>query len=98
MSSTPLPIFDSIVAIEKNDASFTHLSDDYNQKDIQQAFAFLKSYKGSQGTFNSYRREIERLIHWCALIAKKTFKDLKRNDIEEYVYRPRYRPARHRRP
>ena len=46
---------------------------------------FLKSYKSSQGTFNSYRREIERLIHWCALISEKSLGKLKRDDIEAFI-------------
>lgn len=43
--------------------------------DFQKAQAFLKCYIGSQGTFNSYRREIERLLHWSWVIAKKSLKD-----------------------
>lgn len=84
MKTSPLPIFDSINYLDSN--TFLYLPASYNKNDAQQALSFLKAYKGSQGTFNSYRREIERLIHWCALIAKKSLKDLKRNDIEEYVY------------
>lgn len=42
-------------------------------------------YNGSRGTFDSYRREVERLLHWCALVAKKSLKELKRNDIEAYI-------------
>lgn len=79
-----LPIFDSIEYLEKQN-NFSYLSDDYNLQDIKQAQMFLKSYKGSLGTFNAYRREIERLIQWCALITKKALKDLKRDDIERYI-------------
>lgn len=79
-----LPIFDSIEYLEKQN-NFSYLSDDYNLQDIKQAQMFLKSYKGSLGTFNAYRREIERLIQWCALITKKSLKDLKRHDIEKYI-------------
>lgn len=46
---------------------------------------FLKSYNGSVGTFNSYRREVERLLQWNALIANKSLKQLKREDIESFV-------------
>lgn len=52
----------------------------------QKALEFLKSYKGSQGTFNAYRREIERLLHWSTLVAKKTLKDLKRQDMEDFIH------------
>ncbi len=40
---------------------------------------------GSRGTFDSYRREIERLLHWCVLIANKHLKQLKRENIEDYI-------------
>lgn len=83
MNHSPTPIFDSIQYIDIT--PINHLTSLYDTNDIAQAAAFLKSYKGSQGTFNSYRRDIERLIHWCALIAKKTFKELKRDDIEDFV-------------
>ncbi|MCT4634873.1 MAG: tyrosine-type recombinase/integrase [Rickettsiales bacterium] len=80
----PLAIFDSMeFLIDQKD--FSYLDADYNLSDVHQAHAFLKSYKGSAGTFNSYRREIERLIQWCALIANKSLKDLKREDIELFI-------------
>lgn len=82
--ATPLPLFDSIEYIElQND--FSYLGTGYQLRDIKIAIEFLKSYRGSLGTFNSYRREIERLLHWCALIAKTTLKKLKRNDIESFI-------------
>ena len=84
MINSPLPIFDSMENLDKPELC-SYLNDSYNKQDIQQALAFLKFYKGSQGTFNSYRREIERLIHWCALVANKSLKELKRNDIEDFV-------------
>lgn len=79
-----LPIFDSIEYVDNQD-NFAHLTADYNIEDVKQGQMFLKSYKGSTGTFNSYRRELERLLQWSSLIAKKSLKDLKRNDIEDYV-------------
>ncbi len=80
----PSPIFDSMELLleQKN---FPYLDEEYNLDDIKQAHSFLKAYKGSAGTFNSYRREIERLLQWCALIANKTLKDLKRDDIEAFI-------------
>ncbi len=81
---TPLPLFDSIEYIHLQQ-DFSYLNPEYHIKDIKIAIEFLKSYRGSQGTFNSYRREIERLLHWCALISKTTLKKLKRKDIEEFI-------------
>jgi len=81
---SPLPLFDSIEYIHLQD-DFSYLQSGYQSKDIKIAVEFLKSYRGSQGTFNAYRREIERLLHWCALISKTTLKKLKRNDIENFI-------------
>ena len=53
--------------------------------DYKHTLAFLKSYNGSQGTFNAYRRETERLIHWSWQIANKSVCDLRRADIELYL-------------
>ena len=81
----PIPVFDTL---EHMDASGItgRLSDQTYSDDYTHAFNFLRSYNGSQGTFISYRREIERLLHWCALVAKKTLKDLKRQDIEDFIH------------
>ncbi len=82
--STPLPLFDSLDRISQQRYP-TELAASYSLEDIQKATDFLASYKGSTGTFNSYRREIERLLHWSALIAKKSLSELKREDIVEFV-------------
>lgn len=84
-ASSPLSIFDSLEFIGKQ-SDFDYLGNQYNHDDIQYALAFLKAYAGSQGTFNAYRREIERLIHWCALVSFKDLQILKREDIENYLY------------
>lgn len=83
-SIIPLPLFDSIEYIEFQ-SDFSYLEAGYQLRDIKIVIDFLKSYRGSLGTFNSYRREIERLMHWCALISKITLKKLKRNDIESFI-------------
>ncbi len=83
-SKQPLPIFDSREYIE-NQNDFPHLSSEYNLEDIQKGKMFLSSYKGSVGTYNAYRNEIEHLFHWCSLIVKKTLKELKREDIENFI-------------
>jgi len=78
------PIFDSIDFVKKQ-----RLPEKYKQKfsstDFKQARAFLLSYNGNEATFNAYRREVERLLHWSWLIAKKSIHDLKRADIEKYI-------------
>jgi len=44
-----------------------------------------RGHNGSYGTFNAYRREVERLLHWTWIIEKKSIKDLKRDDIENFI-------------
>ena len=79
-----LAIFDSLEYIKKHN-DFSYLGNDYNIDDIKKAQAFLLAYQGSLGTFNAYRREIERLLQWCALVVRKSLNDLRREDIEDYI-------------
>ena len=53
--------------------------------DYQETLSFLDAYKGRKGTFNAYRRETERLLHWTWIFLKKKLPDLKRDDIESYI-------------
>ena len=53
--------------------------------DYRCALAFLKSYNGNQATFNAYRREVERLLHWTWHVANKPVCALRRADIEDYL-------------
>lgn len=43
------------------------------------------SYNGSHATFNAYRRELERLLHWSWKVTQKSICDLRRVDIELYL-------------
>lgn len=83
MAITLLPFFDSIEFIKKQTPP-TYLSQT-QKNDFTASISFLKSYTGSVGTFNSYRREIERLLQWSSLIANKSLKQLKREDIEDLI-------------
>ena len=79
----PLPLFDTLEYIKKQ-APSAYLSAT-QKKDFLMVVSFLKSYAGSLGTFNSYRREIERFLHWTWIIAKKSIKNLKREEIENFI-------------
>src|ERR1044071_4661791 len=80
-----LPLFDNLNYVHKNHEQVV-LSSLEMQNDFQYTLNFLKSYTGSQGTFNSYRREAERLLQWSWLIRNKTLNELKREDIEQYIH------------
>lgn len=84
MKNKLLPIFDTIRYLHKNHENVI-LPDVCFQKDFNYTLSFLKSYTGSQGTFNSYRRETERLLQWVWLIKNSTLDQLKREDIEQYI-------------
>lgn len=83
-SKSLLPLFDSIEHINSEN-DYSYLNDSYDLNDIKIATKFLKSYKGSQGTFNSYRREVERLIHWSTLIGNTSLQKIRREDIENFI-------------
>ena len=84
MSTQPLALFDSLTHLSKNMDNAV-LPAPHFQQDFIHTLDFLKSYTGSIGTFNSYRREAERMLQWCWLIKKKTLSDMKREDIEQFV-------------
>lgn len=84
MKTQLLPLFDSLDHLNKNLENVV-LPDPRFLPDFSHTLNFLKSYTGSLGTFNSYRRETERLLQWCWRIRKVTLPELKREDIEMYV-------------
>lgn len=84
MKTTLLPLFDNLSHLHKNHEHAV-LPDARFQPDFYYTLQFLKSYTGSQGTFNSYRREAERLLQWTWHVRKITLKDLKRDDIDQFI-------------
>ncbi|MCL9682586.1 tyrosine-type recombinase/integrase [Legionella maioricensis] len=80
-----LPLFDNLTHLHRNHEN-VQIPDPRFQNDFNYTLSFLKSYTGSQGTFNSYRREAERLLQWSWLIKNKTIDELKRDDIEQYIH------------
>jgi integrase len=79
-----LPLFDSMDMLHKN-AENVVLPTPLSRDDFLHVLDFLKSYNGSLGTFNSYRREAERLLQWSWHIRKQSLRELKRDDIEQYI-------------
>lgn len=56
------------------------------QQDLRLAICFIYSYNGSQATFNSYRREVERLLLWSWYVNKTPAMQLKREEIEAFIH------------
>ncbi len=79
------PLFDTLEFVREQTLPDNPLLPAFATEDFQQTKAFLQSYDGNQATFNAYRREAERLLHWSWLIAKKSVRDLRRSDIEAYL-------------
>lgn len=84
----PIPLFDTLQYLNKLSLPETLTMDpdlNFINKDFRVSIEFLKQYDGNLATFNSYRKEIERLTEWSWLIQKKSILDLRRSDIEEYL-------------
>lgn len=88
----PVPFFDTLSEMPNpyrhRVTSVKHLLEDeppHAIDDYQYASEFLYSYRGSPDTFSTYRREIEHFMHWSWLIAQKSLKEIRREDIEAYV-------------
>ena len=78
----PYPLIDTIEKIKTNQPPSEKI---IFQSDWCCVIFFLKQYDGNQETFNAYRRELERLLQWSWLIAKKSILALERQDIENYL-------------
>jgi len=80
----PKPIFDTLNQVLEPPEITSH-NDIFSNIDFGLSLNFLRQYSGNKATFESYRREIERLIQWSWLIEKKSILELKREDIENYI-------------
>jgi site-specific recombinase XerD len=78
-----LPLFDNINYMSTN-ARNVVLPDHATLDDFTYALSFLRCYTESIGTFNSYRREVERLLQWCAH-KETSLTQINRDDIEQFI-------------
>lgn len=84
MASILLPIFDTQDQVRL--LTFTGEFADYSAQDIQMAARFLEAYSNdSQETYASYRRDVEKLLHWSNLIANLTLQDLSPQDMDNFI-------------
>ena len=88
----PKPIIDNLEFIGNpykqrgfNASLFTAKSVANADTDLEYVLKFLYSYNGSTATFNSYRRELERLLQWAWRINETSLLTIKREHIEEYI-------------
>lgn len=96
-STQPQPLFDNLSWMDNlkpNPVINEYLSSlqvENIEKEYALAKRFLLSYKGSQDTFNSYRREVERLCQWSWLHQGQSIKEIDRHAMEgyfEFVQKP----------
>lgn len=85
----PAPIFDNLDYLPDPFRNGPEIIAPKLSKDQQQDYFFslryLISYKGSTATFNSYRREVERLLQWLWLESNLNLKTIKREHIERFL-------------
>jgi len=81
-ASLPSPVIDKISNL---DVANLISPPSFAKNDLISVIEFLKQYNGNQATFDAYRREVERLLQWAWLIAKKSILEIKRQDIQEYI-------------
>lgn len=77
------PLFDALSQLQATAALDRVTPAD--RSDFQVAHSFLYNYRGSEATFNAYRREVERLLHWTWQVKKTTLPQLKPQDIEDFI-------------
>lgn len=87
---TPRALFDTVISLEEPapdcvDLYLKHFALPETVEEYRLAREFLASYAGSQDTFNAYRKEIERLLQWAWIVAKKPIKTIDRNDVRRYI-------------
>ena len=80
----PFALIDSLNNVDINQIDFSSFPQ-FSTNDLQIAINFLSVYNGNNATFESYRRELERLLQWSWLIAKKSILEIIREDIEAYI-------------
>ena len=96
-NTSPMPIFDGIDQLtnsldDARQALTLHSGlgasalSDAILEDLIHSFSFLMSYNGSTATFNSYRREIERLLQWTFYVRETSLSQLGRQDMEDYIH------------
>ena len=91
-SKAPLPIIDNLNFIGNPYKQTAFHADKFTinkvedaDTDLEYALKFLYSYNGSSATFNSYRREIERILQWAWRIEQRSVISLRRENIEEFI-------------
>lgn len=91
MLEQPTAIIDNLSVISNRlfyEAEANRIQDSFSIDGIQQdylsAIRFLLSYDANAGTFNAYRRDVERLLQWAWRVRKTSIHTLSREDFVEF--------------
>ncbi len=57
----------------------------YALAEYQLTLQFLYQYRGSEATFNAYRRDCERLLQWSWFVREQSLLTHQRDDIEQFI-------------
>ncbi len=86
----PIAILDNLAHLKEQTLCAEH----YGLNDKQLTFVehnfdyakrFLLTYAGSEATYNTYRREIERYLQWLWVIQTQSVITIRRKEIENYL-------------
>jgi len=84
----PLPLFDTLEHITTDNTNVEDYLLELNHPGFLHEYHltknFLQSYKGSVDTFNAYRRETERLLHYCQY-KKMCLREFNRDELRAYL-------------
>ena len=83
MRRSPIALFDGIDQLDK--ISPPSYLDANQRSDYEASRDFLKKYRFNVGTFNSYRREVERLLHWTWHINNQHLDQTESEDIHSFI-------------
>jgi site-specific recombinase XerD len=88
-SDLPVPIFDNLDFLPDPFRNGPELIapelSKSKQNDYYFGLRYIISYRGSTATFNSYRREIERLLQWLWHKTDLNLDSIRREHIEQYL-------------
>lgn len=84
MNNLPTPIYDTLQNLLDEEA-YLDAPDFILKSDFNIGRDFLISYRGSEDTFNSYRREVDRYLQWAYLKAEVTLENTSSEDVQEYL-------------
>lgn len=85
-ATAPKPLFDQLEQLQQAKHEPRHLTlIPRYLGDYRHSTDYLLSYRGSESTFNAYRREIERFLQWIWFEQGLTIAQVERMHIEAYI-------------